>query len=265
MTWNHQFLPSWEVIAQTSFEKADLVLPSQLPPNDHTLRSELHKRHCRSFLELLLVSPDHAILKSRPWQRRKGVSREARMLPPATRSFVHDVQACLIMLVPFWLHIESMLIHFVPLQTHTPAETRHLLVSLLFECSRRSQFCGSEGSKVAVQPRLQSAMKTLHSKRSQLRHRNFARCFNSGQVIRNRDCTKLVSCVCTTCKDSDWNQFTAAALQILQHSLWNPHTHGTHCGLRGKHQHADRHMCAMSRFYVQFYIMGSPWYVSISI
>ena len=30
-------LPSWEVIAQTSFEKAGLVLPSQLPPNDHTL------------------------------------------------------------------------------------------------------------------------------------------------------------------------------------------------------------------------------------
>ena len=97
------------------------------------------------------------------------------------------------------------------------------MASLLFECCCRSQFCRSEGSKIAVQPccsEITRAKKQTHivsQDESQQcangcnqtcnmwilcnpsSHPKGHRKLHSGQVIRKRDCTKLVSCVCTTC------------------------------------------------------------------
>lgn len=92
-----------EVIAHTSFEKADLVLPSQLPPNDHTSNivllsiwlsaAELAHKWCMDRVEACFNSKvlggtassglsTMSILNFRPLRRKRAEPHVARNLPP---------------------------------------------------------------------------------------------------------------------------------------------------------------------------------------
>ena len=220
------------MIAHTSFEKADLVLPSQLPPNDHTSNivllsiwlsaAELADKWCMDRVEACF----HSCQKSweallpvvcQPCQywtsghcEEKELShvwQEIRHLT-TTRGFLHTKwckwflkryehsfrmsQALWYGQPPLWMLLQVSILSVWREQNSSPA-----LLFRDYESKKQTHIVSQDESQQCANGCNQTCNMWILCNPSS--HPKGHRKLHSGQVIRKRDCTKLVSCVCTTC------------------------------------------------------------------